>query len=127
MHPNPFYTIFQTNSMKSTKIGVSILVFKKVNSNPDYVQQPVLKSTISKRGMAKFQPMMVEKVEGGGREENVADPQSSLVELWTRCSFYNYCTVWPSLTFQLLSAIVFFYCDIQTVLFTDIYREQKSM
>lgn len=45
--------------------------------------------------------MMLEAGREG--EEKLADPQSSLVELWTRCSFDNY-TEWPSSTFELLCA-----------------------
>lgn len=70
----------------------------------EHVQQPMLNSTFSQRGMAI--PWCSRQ---GGREgeENLADPQSSLVTLWTRCSFYNYSMAHFDLSLR--STVVFFF------------------
>lgn len=54
--------------------------------------------------------MMLETRREGEREENLADPQSSLVTLWTRCSFYRYSMV----QFD-LSAVFFLSFDIERI------------
>lgn len=56
-------------------------------------------------------PMMLEMEKEGKREreKNLASPQSSLLELWTRCSFCNYSVAQSDLSFTVpLSASCFF-------------------
>lgn len=56
-----------------------------------HVHRPGLNSTFFPK--RNGYDMMLETRREGEREENLADPQSSLVTLWTRCSFYRYSMV----------------------------------